>query len=200
MLPEEWQNKSQYQKNSFIYYQGDAADCVYYVLSGQVRIFSQSPDGLEKTMAVFSRGNLFGKASFLEQIPRISSAQALEDCELIAVDRDMFRSAIRSRPEFALDLLRHFSGTIRILSRQVDRLAFLSADQRIARYLLDRYYAEGRQATLRCTHQDISDSVGVSRVTVSRVLGQLNWLSTGYGEVHILDAEALLEYVKQADY
>ena len=94
-------------------------------------------------------------------------------------------------PELALPMLQYLSRTVRILSHHVGS-ASLPAQQRIARYLLDQPMdPDGR---LSCTHEEIGQGVGASRVTVSRVLGQLTRegiLQTGYGALRILDPRRL---------
>ena len=66
-----------YEKNAIIYQQGDEAEYVYYLRGGKVQIYLGSPNGAEKTLAVFAKGSLFGKSSFFDGMPRTSSAKAL---------------------------------------------------------------------------------------------------------------------------
>ena len=95
-------------------------------------------------------------------------------------------------------MLEYLARTVRLLSVHVDS-TFLQADQRIARHLLSLSATSDRGEIL-CTHEEIGASVGVSRVTVSRVLGEfvrLGWIKTGYRTVQILRRRALEQLVER---
>ena len=99
---------------------------------------------------------------------------------------------LRAHPELALPMRQYLARTGRLLSDHVDGMSFRPADQRVARYLLS--IPPEPNGALRCTHEEIGAAVGVSRVTVSRVLGEFTrqgWLRTGYRALFLTDAAAL---------
>ena len=156
-------------------------------------------DGNEKVLTLYREGFLFGEASFFDQMPRVSSAMALTRCRIIPIDRGMVAREIGNDPTLALHLLKYLARTVRLLSVHVDDMAFLPADRRIARHLLA--LQPQPDGTLRCTHEDIAASVGVSRVTVSRILtrfGAQGWLETGYRGIRICRRQALEQFLSQA--
>ena len=181
-----------------IYLQGTAANCFYYLKSGRVKIFINSEDGSEKILTVYDAGNLFGEASFLDELPRVSSAITVTRCEIVRIDRQVLADEMSNNPEIMLTLMKDLSRTVRMLSGHVDNMAFLRADQRIARYLLS-IPVEGDNV-VRCTQEEIAAAVSVSRVTASRVLHRFvhsGILKTGYGTIHLLDLEQLKQYANQ---
>ena len=100
-----------------------------------------------------------------------------------------------------MELCRYLSGTIRMLSAQVDSMTFQQADQRLAELLLQlSQEAEGSSLStplprvVRATHEELASLAGVSRVTVSRVLtkfAEKGWISTGYGVISLLKSDCL---------
>ena len=74
---------------------------------------------------------------------------ALSPCELVPIDRELAAQAVSRDPELALSMMKYLARTVRLLSEQLDAMAFRPAEWRIARYLLS-----------------------VSRVTVSRILNR----------------------------
>ena len=186
------------EPGQMIYLQDTEAAQFYYILTGTVKCFISSPDGDERTLALHHGGELIGEASFFDRQPRVSSAVAVTPCELISVNRQHLEAVFARRPDLAISMLEYLARTVRLLSSHVDS-TFLQADQRIARHLLSRSAASGRGEIL-CTHEEIGASVGVSRVTVSRVLGEfvrLGWIKTGYRTVHILRRRALEQRVER---
>ena len=179
------------EPGQLIYLQDTEAREFYYILSGTVKCFLSSPDGDERTLTLHHGGELIGEAAFFDRQPRVSSAVAVTPCQLVAVDRRQLEAVFARHPDLAVSMLEYLARTVRLLSAHLDG-AFLQADRRIARHLL-ALPADGR-GELRCTHEEIGSSVGVSRVTVSRVLGEFDrrgWLRTGYRSLRLLDRPAM---------
>ena len=152
-----------------IYLQDTQATCFYFLKSGRVKSFIQSEDGGSRVLHIYSAGNLFGEAAFFDGLPRVSSQD----------------------PELALSMTKYLARTVRLLSRQVDQMAFRPAQWRVADCLLT-LSSDGGPAC--CTQDDIAAAVSASRVTVSRILNgfaKRGWVELGYRSVTLLDREAL---------
>lgn len=180
-----------YQPGQMIYLQGADPDYFYYLQEGAVRSFISLPDGEERVITVHRTGDLMGEASFFDQCPRVTSAAALVESRVFSVSRSQLDDIFSCHPELAQPMLRYLARTVRILSHHVNDLA-LPAEQRIVRYLLSQQTdADG---VIRCTHEEIGQAVGASRVTVSRVLGTLTrngLIQTGYGTIRVTDMDTL---------
>ena len=177
----------------YLIYQQDAeATCFYYLKSGRVKSYILSEDGAQRVLQIFERGALFGEASFLDELPRVSSAVARTDCEIVPIDREIVAQQISQNPELAMNLLRYLARKIRSLSGQVDDMAFRPANQRIARYLLSLSCSQDN--CLQCTQEEIAESISASRITVSRTLNEFarrGWIKIGYRVLTITDRKAL---------
>ena len=174
-----------------IYLQGTDATCFYYLKEGRVKSFIQSENGDERVLNLYSAGSLFGEASFFDELPRVSSAVAMTPCQLVPIDRDLVMQEIAKDPELALAMMKYLARTVRLLSHQVDQMAFRPAKWRVASYLLSHADQNG---TVPYTQDDIAASVSVSRVTVSRILNDFarkSMVSLGYRTLTLLDVPAL---------
>ena len=174
-----------------IYLQGTEATCFYYLKQGRVKSFIQSEDGNERVLNLYRTGSLFGEASFFDELPRVSSAVALTPCQLIPIDRELVAQAFSQKPELAMAMMKYLARTVRLLSQQVDQMAFRPARWRVAWYLLS---LAGQDGTARCTQEEIAAGVSVSRVTVSRLLNELaaqGLVRLGYRAILLLDRAGL---------
>ena len=165
-----------------IYLQNTEATCFYYLKSGKVKSFLQSEDGGERVLNIYRAGNLFGEASFFDELPRVSSAIALSSCEIVPIDRELVTQEFARNPELALAMMKYLARTVRLLSGQVDQMAFRPARWRVA--------------TVSCTQEDIAAAVSASRVTVSRVLSDFSragWIALGYRTIALLEPKRLKE-------
>ena len=186
------QSPRTYAPGQLIYLQGTEADTFFYLLSGSARSYISSETGDERVLTTHRSGDLMGEAAFFDGCPRVSSAVAVTECRAVSIDRERLDRVLRAHPELALPMLQYLARTVRLLSDHVDGMSFRPADQRVARYLLS--IPPERGGALRCTHEEIGAAVGVSRVTVSRVLGEFTrrgWIRTGYRALFLTDAAAL---------
>ena len=179
-----------------IYLQDTEATCFYFLKSGKVKSFIQSEDGAERVLNLYAAGSLFGEASFFDGLPRVSSAVAVVPCEIVPIDRELVSQEFAKKPELALAMVKYLARTVRLLSGQVDQMAFRPARWRVANYLLTLSPAGG---PVSCTQDDIAAAVSASRVTVSRVLNefaQRGWVELGYRTINLLEPEQLKELCK----
>ena len=160
------------------------------LLKGEVtgRVESGFP---ERVLNLYTAGSLFGEASFFDELPRVSSAVALTPCEIVPIDRELVTQEFARNPELALAMMQYLARTVRLLSGQVDQMAFRPARWRVANYLLTLSPGSG---PVSCTQEDIAAAVSASRVTVSRVLNEFarqGWIALGYRTITLLQSEQL---------
>ncbi len=184
-----------FKKGEIIYHQGDLAQTFCYLKKGKVKVFMTSVDGMEKTLNTASTGEIFGEGAFFDKKPRVSSAIAQSESQVIMIDEPTLTELFSQNPKLAFKLLEILANRIRLLSFQLDSMTFLQADARIARILLENE----NNGIISLTHEEIADVVGVSRVTVSKILGKLTKkgiLSTEYRKIIIKDSKYLEEISK----
>ena len=185
-----------YEQDQVIYQQGDESNYLYYLKNGRIQIFLNSAGGSEKILAVCSKGSFFGKSAFFCKMPHSSCAKALTKSEIIIVDKAIMTDIIRKYPPFAFDMLEYLSKTIRMFSNQIESMTFLQTDKRIARYIVDNI-SDLRNPIVTCTHEEISSTVGASRVTVSKILSkfvQSGWIDTMYRAIQVIDVKAITDF------
>jgi CRP/FNR family transcriptional regulator len=189
---------SNLRRDSLLYIQGDGARCFYYIVSGEIKTFISSENGEERILTVYRTGDILGEAAFFDGLPRVSSAIALTDCRIVAIDDTLLEKCFASTPGLALSMMKYLARTIRMLSSHVDSLSFLSARSRIASHILR--LCGGENGRIKCTQDEIGSSVGVSRITVSRTLNELarsGLIKTAYGNIEILDCSGLRDAVSE---
>jgi len=185
-----------YQPGQLIYLQGAYPDCFYYLQDGAARSYISLPDGEERVITIHRTGDLMGEASFFDQCPRVTSAMAIKTCRVFSVSQSQLDDVFSRHPELAQPMLQYLSRTVRILSHHVNDSA-LPAEQRIVRWLLSQ--SAGVGDAIACTHEEIGQVVGASRVTVSRVISSLvkmDVMETGYRFLRIKNLEKLKQLEK----
>lgn len=186
-----------FEKSKIIYSQGDRPECFYYLKKGRVKIFITSESGVEKTLSVITSGAILGEAAFFDGRERMSSARAVVRSELVSVSKNVLTDIIRRSPQTALELLKLQAQTIRLLSAQVDSIAFLSARSRLCTFLIESTAQSGK-SVINATHEEIGSIIGATRVTVSKLINDLvreGTVRTGYREIEVIDFEGLQKLI-----
>lgn len=183
-----------YSKGDILYYQGDTANCFFYLKKGKVKVFMTSEDGMEKTLSTATHGEILGEAAFFEKMPRVSCASALTNVEVVMINSDKLLLLIKEKPEIALELLGVQAARVRMLSTQIDSITFFSAEERIAQLLLQSSQKEDENNVVYLTHEEIGNIIGTSRVTVSKILSSFvkkGYIKTAYRSIIIIDKKGL---------
>jgi len=182
-----------FPKNQTIFAQGDAADSVFYLQEGRVRLTVVSKIGKEATLGILSDGAFFGEGALAGQSLRMGSAIAMTDCKLSRIDKKAMILALHREHTFSdLFVTYLLARNIRYEEDLVDQL-FNSSEKRLARILLllAHFGKEGVPQTVipKISQETLAEMIGTTRSRVSffmnrfRKLGFLEYGSSGL-QVH----------------
>ncbi len=164
-----------FRRSEVIFRKDDPGTHLYLVLDGAVKITLPGEFGQEALVAIIRPGEFFGELALFDRSPRSASAVALEDTRAALLASDEFLAFLERHPGAVRLVLETLARTIRRLSDRVEDLTFLDVPSRVAKYLLDLSHAsEGATPLeLNLTQDELAAFVGASRVSVNRVLGDL---------------------------
>jgi CRP-like cAMP-binding protein len=172
-------------KKQGIFTQGDAADAIFYIQKGKVRLTVVSKIGKQATIAMLSEGSFFGEGSLAGQALRIGSAAAMTDCQLLRIEKRAMMDALHREHTLSDMFVAYLlARNIRYEEDLVDQL-FNSSEKRLARVLLmlAHFGKEGVPETVvpKISQETLADMVGTTRSRVSffmnrfRKLGFINY-------------------------
>ncbi len=97
-----------------LFRKGDPGDCMYVLLSGDLRI----RDG-NKIFEHLTAGGLVGEMALIDHAPRAASVTAQTDCTLAKIDERRFLFLTQQTPSFALNVMRVLSQRLRRMDAMV---------------------------------------------------------------------------------
>jgi CRP-like cAMP-binding protein len=122
-----------YQKHHPIFTQGEAADAVFYIQEGQVKLTVVSAQGKEAVIAILAAEAFFGEGCLAGQPLRMATATALTDDTLMRIEKPAMLRVLHAEPAFsALFMAYLLSRNSRIEADLIDHL-FDSSEKRLAR-------------------------------------------------------------------
>ena len=178
-------------KKHTIFSQGDAAEAVFYIQAGKVKLTVVSKQGKEAVVAILERGAFFGESCLAGQVIRTATASAVEDSTIVRIDKDAMIRVLHEEPTFAeLFMAYLLEHTIRIQEDLVDQL-FNSSEKRLARVLLllAHFGKEGKPETViaKISQETLAEMIGTTRSRVSYFMNKFRKLGfIDYnGELHV---------------
>ena len=160
-----------YRTGQVIFSQGEAADSVFYLKDGKVKIAVISEQGREAVVGVLGRGDFFGEGCLIAQPLRLATAASMTDSSVIRIEKAEMVRALHAEPAFAEVFTAHLlTRNSRVEADLVDQL-FNSSEKRLARtlLLLANFGKEGRPEpiTTKISQETLAEMVGTTRPRVS---------------------------------
>jgi CRP/FNR family cyclic AMP-dependent transcriptional regulator len=190
-------------KGTILFRKGDIGSRLYLVCTGAVRISVPSEEGKDVILNLITPGEIVGEIALLDGGERTADAVAIEDGELMVIERRDFMPLLEQYPEVAKRSIEILCSRLRRTSEQVEDIIFLGLPHRLAKVLLHlhRKSSVGTSRTpIRITQRELSQMIGVSRESANKQLRdweRRKWLKLERGGVVILAPAALTEFIEK---
>jgi CRP/FNR family cyclic AMP-dependent transcriptional regulator len=169
-------------KGVTIVHAGEAAQCVFALLSGRAKMFLANEDGKEIVLGTLEAGASFGEVALLEEPAMNANIATLEPTRLLSIPRRTLSEVALHDTQFALQLAQRMAQQVRQLSEQVRSLGLCNVYQRLAHTLTAMAQPQHAAAGTfgaplvinhRFTHQELAKRIGASREMVTRIFRDL---------------------------
>jgi CRP/FNR family transcriptional regulator, cyclic AMP receptor protein len=163
--------KLEYRSEGVVFSQGDAADSIFYVLRGRIKIVVTSKQGREAVVAVLGEGDFFGEGCLIAQPLRLATATSMTDAAVMRVEKTEMLRLLHAEPDFAEVFTVHLlTRNSRVEADLADHL-FNSSEKRLARtlLLLANFGKEGRPEPIiaKISQETLAEMIGTTRPRVS---------------------------------
>lgn len=150
---------------------------IYLIKKGFVKSYSVSKSGQENMMFIHGAGEIIPMPWALDGNNKTGlSYEAMSDTTILRAPKDKLRVAMGSNPWLSQEMLKQAVNTITLYTKRIQTLEFRSTRDRICSqllYLSERFGEKhGKEILINApiTHQDIADSINMTRETASRAL------------------------------
>ena len=183
------------KKNDVLFSQGDAANAVFYIQEGRVKLTAVSAQGKEAIVAILERTDFFGEGCLAGQPLRLAAAKALDASTIVRIDKPAMVQVLHEQAAFSeLFMAYLLSRNARIEADLVDQL-FNSSEKRLARVLLllAHFGKEGKPEPViaKISQETLAEMVGTTRSRISFFMNKfrkLGLIEYNGGGLHIHSA------------
>ncbi len=172
-------------------------DCIGVLLikSGQLRVYTMSEDGREVTLYRLFPDDvgILSASCALDAVTFDVYIDAEEDTEVLLTDAVAFRKLADTNVYVRCFGYEKASNRLSEMLWKMQQVLFLSADRRLAIFLLEESEKLGGDE-IHMTHEQIARFMGTAREVVSRLVkyfSQEGWVKTARGCIRLTNREAL---------
>lgn len=183
---------AKYRKGNVVFSQGDAADAVFYIQKGRVKLTVVSEQGKEAVVAILGPGSFFGEGCLNGHAVRIATTTAIDECTITKIAKLAMIATMHNEPDFSeLFMAYLLERNGRIEEDLIDQL-FNSSEKRLARLLLllANFGKEGSPTPIvgKISQETLAEMIGTTRARVSFFMNKFRRLGfieyNGSLEVH----------------
>jgi CRP-like cAMP-binding protein len=163
------------ERGHVLFQQGDPARAFFLVLGGQVKLSRVNPGGDEAVVHIYGAGESFAEAAMFLGGRYPVAAEAVVASRVMHVESDALRRKVAERPEIAFAMMASMSRHLKVLVDQIEKMKLLSADQRVAEFLLGLCGEKTGSVTLSLPHEKslIANRLGMKPATFSRAIARI---------------------------
>ena len=188
----------QFARDEIVFHRDDPAGHVFLITAGTVKISVPDDMGHEVLVALERGGDVFGELALFDDSPRSATVTAITETFALALSRADFIGVLERNPEAMRKMLGLLARMIRRSTGHVEDLVFLDLPGRVAKCLLDLADASGTDQ-VDLTQEDLGGFVGATRVSVNRVLADLERrgaITVGRRHIGLIARELLRQEIR----
>jgi len=190
------------EENGFFFFQGDPAQYLYILTSGQAKLMQSNPNGQQVNLRTIYPWQMFGALGAIrEEAVYPATAQALENSTALAIEGGFLHELLKTSPQISFDLMSLMTTYIQEMQARYRELATERVEQRVANALLRLAAQVGIRSEkepvieLSFSRQDVAEMTGTTLYTVSRLLSE--WerqgiIETGRERIRIIKPHDLV--------
>ncbi len=169
------------EKDGTVFSQGGAADAIYFIKTGKVKITVVSSSGKEATLSVIGPRGFLGEGSLIGQTRRISTARAIQPSTLYRIERGAMLQALHAMRELSEKFIALLLARNIDLEEDLCDQLFNHSEKRLARVLLKlarfgQYDAAQSAKMPRVSHEALAAMVGTTRSRITHFMNKFRAL------------------------
>ncbi|MBI4284844.1 MAG: Crp/Fnr family transcriptional regulator [Chloroflexi bacterium] len=159
-------------KKGHIFYRPDEqAEVLFLLKKGKVQVYALTAEGKRLIVEIVTPGTFFGEMPLTAQSMHLAFAEAVEDSLLCVLSRGDLERLLLQKPQVALRLVSSLSERLVETRAKLEEATLQNATARVCKAILR--LAQGTSELVGVTHQELADSTGLYRETVTNVLNRL---------------------------
>jgi len=171
------------QAGSYLYWEGDPADRIYYLIKGQVRITKTTDDGKQLTLYLFQNQDLFGQLDSLQASIHSFNAEIVENSVIGVIQLSDLEVLLWQHGDLAVEFMQWMGLMHRTTQTKFRDLLLFGKPGALCSVLIRLSNSYGKKhgediiIPLRLTNTELAEMIGATRESVNRMLSEFKKLN-----------------------
>lgn len=191
----------QYQEGEAIFSEGQSSEFLYYLVNGVVSFSFHDEAGKNFMIGIASEESLIGELEVFTNRPRISSALALRDSEILSIPKQAAIEIIKSDTELLFEMLKYYAGQLEYylrfsLTMEIEKRLALILQELSVRFGEDT--DSGKEINIKLSQEILASMVGKPRQRINQILKSwegADWIKVNRAKITICSGCKLTELV-----
>jgi CRP/FNR family transcriptional regulator len=168
--------QKEFEKNQFIFSEGDDGVGFYVIVKGRVKIYKMSPEGKEQILHILGPGEPFAEVAVFSGAHYPANAETMAVSSLFFFPKEAFIKLISSNPSLAMNMLAALSIRLKQFSHMIEALSLKEVPGRLAAHLLylSEQQEEASELRLDIAKVQLAGLLGTIPETLSRIFKKMN--------------------------
>jgi CRP/FNR family cyclic AMP-dependent transcriptional regulator len=171
-----------YRRGQILFVEGEIGSCVYFVLSGQIKLSKSTLEGTEQILDWCGPNDCFAEVLLFESGSYPATAEVLQDSTLLVLNNEVMPSILETNPALSVALIRTLSRRLRLAQEFIRILTNRSTAGILAALILRLAQpatnpGQPIYVDASLTHRDLASMIGTSRECVNRAIN--GWKKSG---------------------
>lgn len=176
---EDMMDEQEVPAGSYLFWEKDKADKLYYVKQGEVKATKTTESGKEFLLYLFNEGDLFGELSRFSGLTCSYNAVVTEDSVLGVINQPDLDILLWQNKHMALEFYQWLTLMHRMTQTKLRDLLFYGKPGALCSTLIRLVHSYGKShpkgifISKKLTNTELGDFIGASRESVNRMLNEL---------------------------
>lgn len=198
---------NKYAKHHLVYPLGGVREKVYVVVSGSVKLATETSVGKVLTKELVYKNEIFGENIFGQSLISSEFAETLAESRIISIPVENFQEIVTRNPSFSREIMKIIVKKLQHTEERLQNFVFLKAKERIVHFIYKSGLTRGKTIGLHeclvdhgMSHKEIAFLTDTSRQTVARIMNELkkenliHYTSYKSGKILIRDMATLRNF------
>lgn len=184
---------------SYLYWEGDAADKLFYIVHGRVKITKATDDGKQLILDMYQTGDMFGQLDTMNASHHSFNAEVAEDSLLGIIQQKDLEVLLWQHGDLAIEFMKWMSQMHRTTQTKFRDLMMFGKPGALCSVLIRLSNSYGKPMgdsiliPTRLTNTELAEMIGATRESVNRMLSDLK-------RQDIIDYQDNLIVIKDLEY
>lgn len=166
----------QVAEGSYLFWEGDLANKLFYVKSGQIKISKSTEDGKEFILYILQKGDLFGEIGGHDEVRYSFNAKVIKDATVGVIQQSDLEILVYQHGDFAVEFMKWMGLMHRTTQSKFRDLMLFGKPGALASTLIRLCNSYGEQEgngiriKIKLTNTELANFIGTTRESVNRLL------------------------------